>query len=60
MFLTNKGIRYALISVKEKSDFELSEKMRRDGLITFLGALFERSQKQEINSLIVGGVFEFI
>lgn len=60
MLLTDEGIEYAFILVKEKFDLELLNKLRRDGLITSPGASFEASQKQEIDSLTASSVFEFI
>jgi hypothetical protein len=39
---------------------ELSLKLQEDGVITTLGGLFEKSQRQEIDGLIVRGVFKFI
>jgi hypothetical protein len=44
---------------KEESDLQLALKLRKEGLITTLGSPFEASQKQEINSLIARGVFQF-
>jgi hypothetical protein len=48
------------ITRKKQADIELSIKLRKDGVITTLGGLFERSQRQEINGLIARGVFEFV
>jgi hypothetical protein len=45
---------------KEQANIELSVKLRKDSVITTLGGLFERSQRQEINGLIMRGVFEFV
>jgi hypothetical protein len=45
---------------KEQADIELAIKLRKDGVITTLGDLFERSQQQEIDGLIARGVLEFI
>ncbi|KAI0994967.1 hypothetical protein K3495_g13215 [Podosphaera aphanis] len=49
----------AWIANKEKADFELALKLRKDGIITTPGAPFERSQILEIEGLIGRGVFEF-
>jgi hypothetical protein len=50
----------AFMTRKEQADMELAIKLRKDGVVTTLGDLFERSQRQEINGLIVRGVFEFV
>jgi hypothetical protein len=50
----------AFITRKEQADIELAIKLRKDGVITTPGDLFERSQQQEINGLIARGVFEFV
>ena len=39
---------------------ELSLKLQKDGIITTLKSLFKKSQQQEINSLIIKGVFKFV
>jgi hypothetical protein len=44
---------------KEQADMELSTKLRQ-GIITIPGKPFEESQWQEIEGLIVNGVFEFV
>jgi hypothetical protein len=49
----------SFMTSKEESDFQLVLKLRKEGLITTPGFLFEVSQKQEINSLIARGVFQF-
>jgi hypothetical protein len=54
------NVSIAFITCKEQADIELAIKLRKDGVITTLGDLFERSQQQEINGLIVRGVFEFV
>jgi hypothetical protein len=50
----------AFMTRKEQADMELAIKLRKDGVITTLGDLFERSQQQEIDGLIARGVFEFV
>jgi hypothetical protein len=47
----------SFIISKEESDLQLVLKLRKKGLITTPGFLFEVSQKQEIDSLITRGVF---
>ena len=44
---------------KEKDDYDLALKLRRDGIITTPGEPFEMSDDQEITSLISRGVFKF-
>jgi hypothetical protein len=46
-------------STKEKSDLKLLLKLQKDSLIKTPGALFEVSQKQEIEGLIARGMFSF-
>jgi hypothetical protein len=53
-------ISIAFITQKEQDDMELSIKLRKEGIITTPGNPFEESQKQEIGSLIVKEVFEFV
>ena len=48
------------LSRKEEADLELSLKLRKKGVITNPGALFEVSQQQKIDGLIAQGVFEFV
>ncbi|KAI0997704.1 hypothetical protein K3495_g10484 [Podosphaera aphanis] len=50
----------AYISNKEKTDFELAVKLRKNGIITSPGAPFEKSQSAEIEGLINCEVFEFV
>ena len=50
----------AFIIRKEESDLELAKDLRRKGVITTPGQLFQESQKREIDSLIIRGVFEFV
>jgi hypothetical protein len=45
---------------KEQADIKLAIKLQKDGVITILGDLFKRSQQQEIDGLIIRGVFEFV
>ncbi len=49
----------AFMTSKEQADMELSLKLRKEGIITTLGAPFEASWNQEINGLIAKGVFRF-
>ena len=49
MYLTHKELR----------DLELAIKLQGDGTIKTPGAPFEESVKQEVNSLLASGVFEF-
>ncbi len=56
----NKTYTFAsLISAKEKADFELSVKLRQEGVITTPGKLFEQSDRKEIDALVARGVFVF-
>ena len=45
----------AFMTSKEQADMELSLKLRKEGIITTLGAPFEASWNQEINGLIAKG-----
>jgi hypothetical protein len=45
---------------KEQTDIKLAIKLRKNSVITTPRDLFKRSQQQEINSLIIRGVFEFV
>ncbi|KAI0995095.1 hypothetical protein K3495_g13086 [Podosphaera aphanis] len=58
--LHDMNLDVAYISNKEKADFELAVKLRKDGIITSSGAPFEKSQRAEIEGLINRGVFEFV
>ena len=49
----------AFITVKEKADFKLTKQFQKEGYIITLGAPFQVSNKQEINSLIIKRVFKF-
>src|SRR6266705_3919906 len=49
----------AFIIAKKKADFKLTKQLQKEGHITTLGAPFQASNKQEINSLIARGVFKF-
>jgi hypothetical protein len=48
------------LSTKEEADATLATQLRTDGKITTPGEPFEESSKQEIESLIARGVFEFV
>ena len=48
------------MTCKEQANIELSLELQKDGVITTLGGLFEKSQQQEIDSLVTRGVFEFV
>src|SRR5438309_7941638 len=50
----------AFIIYKEQANIKLSLKLRKEGVITTPGALFEASRKQEIDGLIAKGVFNFV
>ena len=49
----------AFIIAKEKADFKLAKQLQKEGHIIALGAPFQVSNKQEINGLIIKGVFKF-
>ncbi len=49
----------SFISAKEKADFELSVKLRQEGVITTPGKPFEQSDRKEIDALVARGVFAF-
>ena len=49
----------AFITAKEKADFKLAKRLQKESHITTPGAPFQASNKQEINSLIIRGVFKF-
>lgn len=44
------------LTVKEKADFELALKLRREGAISTPGAPFEQADKKEIDALVARGV----
>ena len=48
------------MTAKEKSDYELALKLRREGRITTAGAPFEASGKQELDGLIGREVLQFV
>lgn len=50
----------AFLTQKEKDDAELAKQLRYEGKITTPGEPFELSRKTEVDSLIAGGVFEFV
>ena len=47
------------MTAKEKADFKLAKQLWKEGYIITLGAPFQVSNKQEIDSLIIKGVFKF-
>jgi hypothetical protein len=47
------------LASKEQSDLELALKLYQQGKIITSGLLFQVSQKQEIDSLIARGMFNF-
>ena len=49
----------AFITAKEKANFKLAKQLWKEGHIITLGAPFQVSNKQKINSLITKGVFKF-
>ena len=49
----------AFMTAKEKADFKLAKQLWKEGHIITLGAPFQASDKQEINSFIARGVFKF-
>jgi hypothetical protein len=49
----------AYITAKEQADYELSLKLRRQGIITTSGEPFELSNRKEIDALVARGVFAF-
>jgi len=49
----------AFITAKEKANFELAKQLRKKGRIITPGAPFQASDKQEIDGLIIRGVFKF-
>ena len=49
----------AFIIAKEKANFKLAKQLQKEGCIITLGAPFQVSNKQEINGLIIRGVFKF-
>ncbi|KAI1001546.1 hypothetical protein K3495_g6656 [Podosphaera aphanis] len=50
----------AFVSAKEKSDLELSKKLRRDGVISTAGMPFDASTRAELDALAAAGVYELI
>ena len=49
----------AFITAKEKADFKLIKQLWKEGCIIVLKAPFQVSNKQEIDGLIIRGVFKF-
>ncbi len=49
----------AYITAKEKADYDLSLKLRKDGIITTPRKLFKLLDKKEIDALVTRGVFVF-
>ena len=49
----------AFITLKEQADLELALKLQKQGKITTPGLPFKESNRQEIDSLIRRGVFNF-
>jgi hypothetical protein len=49
----------AYITAKEQADYELSLKLRRQGIITTSSKPFELSDRKEIDALVARGVFAF-
>jgi hypothetical protein len=49
----------AFIIAKEEADFKLTKQLQKEGCIITLGAPFQASNKQKINSLIIKKVFKF-
>jgi polyhydroxyalkanoate synthesis regulator phasin len=50
----------AFLTKKEKDDYTLATELRTKGIITTEGGPFEKSQQQEIESLMARGVFEIV
>ena len=59
MFLNEPDLFLSFLSAKEEADRELATKLRKEGKITTPGAPFEASDREEIDSLIARGIFEF-
>ena len=49
----------AFIIAKEKANFKLINQLQKEGCIITLGAPFQVSNKQKIDSLIIRGVLKF-
>ncbi len=47
------------ITTKEKADYDLFLKLRKDGIITTPRKLFKLLNKKEIDALVTRGVFAF-
>ncbi len=47
------------ITAKEKADYDLSLKLRKDGIITTSRKLFKLLDKKEIDALVARSVFVF-
>jgi hypothetical protein len=50
----------AFITKKKENNLELAKDLRQRGVIITPGQPFQESQQQEIDSLIIRGVFKFI
>ena len=48
------------MTCKKQADIELSLKLQKNSIITTPESPFEKSQQQEINSLVIREVFEFV
>ncbi len=55
----NAMLSTAYITAKEKADYDLSLKLRKDGIITTPGKPFKLSDRKEIDALVARGVFVF-
>ena len=49
----------AFIIAKKKANFKLTKQLQKEGCIIAPGAPFQVSNKQEIDGLIIKGVFKF-
>jgi hypothetical protein len=49
----------AFLTIKERADFDLALKLRRERTISTLRVLFEQANKKEVEGLVTRGVFAF-
>jgi hypothetical protein len=47
------------LTVKKKTDFDLSLKLQQERVINILGVPFEQANKKEINGLVAHRIFAF-
>jgi len=59
MLRKNAVLSTAYITAKKRADYDLSLKLRKDGIITTSRKLFKLLDKKEIDALVARSVFAF-